>query len=679
VLGRSALKGIRRARYTGALLSLALPLAVRPALAQDGGGEAWRIVRMPQSSLVFARDGSLIAELGREARTSVALTSLPKYVPQAFVAVEDKRFYQHDGVDIVGVGGAVLDAVRGDPRGASTITQQLVGNMHPDIVDRSDRSIGRKIREQQAAREMERHYSKEQILEAYLNLIHFGHGWYGIDAASRHYFGKPSAKLTLAEAATLAALPKGPAIYDPVKHPDVARRRRDLVLSLMAQQGYITNAQARAAKALPLRTVPNGGTPVSAPYFVDVVRAQADQGGVRLADGGYRVYTTLDPDLQRAAASALVDGLAAVEARPGYRHATFAARRKSPGDYLQGAVVAIDPSSGEVRALVGGRDYQASRFNRAVNGVRQPGSAFKPFVYAAAIADSIPANALVADTAVAIPLDNGDVYRPANADDEFRGEMTVREALAHSRNPVAVELAMHVGIDSVAALAHRAGIETPIAPYPSSAIGASAVRPLDFVAAYAVFANGGAAVEPRFVRRVEDSAGRTVWTPAGDNPALVMDPRVAFIVRDMMRDVVERGSATSVRRFVPARIPVAGKTGTTNDNADVWFVGMTPELVAGVWLGFDRPKTIMPGAGGGTLAAPIWGRMIADAYGDRDSAEWVPPPGIVTAELDRKTGLPVDPFTPPERRYTEYFLTGTEPGAIPIDSWRLFEWGPVGF
>jgi penicillin-binding protein 1A len=678
VFGRSALNGVSRARLTGALLFLAPPLLAAPAAAQEGR-EPWRIIQPSQSSLVFARDGSLIAEIGRQARTSVPLASLPKYVAHAFVAVEDKRFYQHDGVDIVGVGGALKDAVLGDPRGASTITQQLVGNMHPDIIDRRDRGIGRKLREQQAAREMERHYSKEQILEAYINLIHFGHGWYGIDAAARHYFGKPAAKLTLAETATLAALPKGPAIYSPISHPDAARRRRNVVLSLMAEQGYITGAQSRAAQATPIRTAPNRGLSASAPYFVDVVTAQAEQAGISLAQGGFRVYTTLDPALQRAAASELADGLKAVEARPGYRHPTFANRAKGSSDYLQGAVVAVDPASGDVRALVGGRDYQASRFNRAVNGLRQPGSSFKPFVYAAAIADSIPPNALVADTALAIPLDDGTVYEPENADDAFRGEMTMREALAHSRNPVAVQLALHVGLDNVAELAQRAGIETPIDRYPSTAIGASAVRPLDFVTAFAAFANGGVAVDPRFVRRVEDSAGRTIWTPTGRTPELAIDPRVAFIVRDMMRDVVERGTATVVRRLVPAEVPVAGKTGTTNDNTDVWFVGMTPELVAGVWLGFDRPKTIMAGAAGGTLAAPIWGRMVADAYRRRESREWVMPAGVVTAELDRQSGLPADPFTPPERRYTEYFLAGTEPGAIPIDAWRLFEWGPVGF
>jgi len=662
-------------------LCAALPLltaAASTAAAQGAGGEPWQLIQPPQSSLVLARDGSLVTEVGRQIRTSVSLRSLPKYLPQAFVAVEDRRFYQHDGVDIVGIGGALKDAVLGDPRGASTITQQLVGNMHPDLIDRSDRTLGRKVREQQAAREMERHYSKEQILEAYLNYIHFGHGWYGIDAAARHYYGKSAAQLSLAEAATLAALPKGPAIYDPIKHPDRARDRRNTVLAVMAEQGYITSAQARAARAEPVVTAPDAGLSAAGPYFVDVVRAQVERAGVPIAEGGYRIHTTLDPTLQRAAGSALVEGLAAVEARPDYRHKPFKGRPANSTDYLQGAIVAMDPATGDVRALVGGRDYRASQFNRAVNGLRQPGSAFKPFVYAAAIAESLPPNAIVADTAIAVPLDNGRVYRPANSDNLFLGPLTVRQALARSRNPVAVQLALQVGMDTIATLAHRLGITTPISRYPSSAIGASAVRPLDLVTAYGAFANGGAVVEPRFVQYVEDRAGRTVWTPPGRPPTLVIDPRVAFIVRDMMRDVVDRGTATSVRRFVPAEIPVAGKTGTTNDNTDVWFVGMTPELVAGVWLGFDKPKTITPGAAGGSLAAPIWGEMVAEYYGGRESVEWVPPAGVVAMDLDRESGVPADSLTPPERRYTEYFLAGTEPGAIRIDPWRLFEFGPVG-
>ena len=255
----------------------------------------------------------------------------------------------------------------------------------------------------------------------------------------------------------------------------------------------------------------------------------------------------------------------------------------------------------------------------------------------------------------------------------------MREALARSRNPVAVQLASEVGLDTVIALARRAGIATPIAPYLSSALGASAVRPLDFVAAYTAFGATGQAVEPHVIARVQDRAGRTVWTSPESRRTPALSPEVAFIVRDMMRDVVERGTATSVRKYVPRTIPVAGKTGTTNDNADVWFVGMTPELVAGVWIGFDQPKTITAGAAGGTLAAPIWGEMIGRWYQGRSSAGWEPPADLVAVEMDRDTGRPADATTPPERRYMEHFLPGTEPGARLVDPVRIWAWGPLTF
>lgn len=662
-----------------AALLAAAPMAVGAQQPRTSTGEAWQIVPQPQSSLVLARDGTLVGEIGREWRTSVPLRSLPRYVPQAFVAVEDHRFYQHDGVDLVGVAGALKDAMLGDPRGASTITQQLVGNMHPDIIDRRDRSPARKLREQAAAREMERHYDKEQILEAYLNLISFGHGWYGIDAASRHYFGKPAAQLTLVEAATLAAMPKGPAIYDPIRNPDRARARRNLVLDLMRQHGYITVAQADAAKSEPVRVAPDAGMSVRAPYFVDAVRANLERLGVPIADGGLRIHTTLDPGMQIAAIAALAEGTAEVEARPGYRHRTFARRVQGRSDYLQGMAITLDPRSGEIRALVGGRDYAASSFNRATAALRQPGSAFKPFVYATAIADSILPNAWVADTAIAITLDNGTVYKPDNADVTFLGELSLRDALAESRNTVAVQLGQELGIDRIAALARASGITTPIAPYLSSAIGASAVRPIELVTAYAPFANGGFAVEPRFVTRIQEIRnGRVVWTAPAPRLQPVLDPRVAFIVRDMLRDAVERGTAASVRRHLPPRIPAAGKTGTTNDNTDVWFVGMTPDLLGGVWLGFDRPVTITPGAAGGSLAAPIWGRMMARWYAGREPGTWTTPEGVVALELDRQTGFAADSLTPPERRYTEYFLEGTEPGAFKAEPWRVWKWGPIG-
>ncbi len=666
-------------RPWAALALLHLPAATRAQEQRSQTAvEPWRIVTPAQSSVVVARDGSLIGEVGTQWRTNVSLRSLPKYVPQAFIAVEDQRFYQHDGVDLVGVAAAIKDAARGRPRGASTITQLLVGNMHPEIIDRSDRSISRKLREQQAAREMERHYNKEQILEAFLNQIHFGRRYYGIESAAQHYFGKPAARLTLAEAASLAAMPKGPAIYDPVRRAARNKERRNTVLALMAQQGYITRAEATKAQAEPVVTVTDEGFAAPAPYYVDVVRVQAQRMYPGVTSGAHRIYTTLDPVLQRAAVEALAEGVGQVEARPGYK----LPRPGTPGDasrVLQGMVVAMDPFTGDIRALVGGRDYATSPFNRAVNGMRQPGSAFKPIVYATAVAESLAANTMVGDTAIAIPLSNRTTYRPKNSDGEFLGVVTMREALTRSRNPVAVMLAQQLGMDSVIATARAMGISSAISPYPSSAIGASVVQPLDLVAAYASFANLGGRVEARFITRIEDAQGRVVWQNRVQVPEPALDAKVAFIVRDMLRDAVDRGTATSVRRYLPPSLPVAGKTGTTDENTDVWFVGMTPELVAGVWLGTDRPTSIAPGAAGGTLAAPVFGRMLQLAGLTRSNLPWTPPPGLVTAELDRATGQLATETTPPERRYTEYFIDGTEPPVLRMDLWRLVKGGSVAF
>jgi penicillin-binding protein 1A len=654
--------------------------------ARPADTEAWSIVPVPQASLVLARDGSLIGEIGKEIRTSVSIKSLPRYLPQAFVAVEDHRFYQHDGVDVVGIAGALKDNIFGERRGASTITQQLVGNMHPTLIDRTDASIGRKLREQAAAREMEKHYSKDQILEAYLNQIPFGHGWFGIESAARHYFGKNAAKLSLAEAAALAAMPKGPALYDPLKYPDRVRQRRNVVLSLMAGHGFITQAQAKTAQATPIVTAPNAGYSAYSPWFVDVVRVQAIRAGIPVNNGGYRIYTSLDPVLQNAATSALLEETASVEEQPGYAHAKYKRGTNQKGDYLQGMVVAMDPTSGDVRALVGGRDYSDSQFNRAVDGNRQPGSSFKPIVYAAAIADSITPNAMFADTALAITLPNKSIYRPENSDNQFLGAITLRDALAMSRNVVAVQLGMMLGMDSIANLAHRMGLNSVIAPYPSSAIGASAVQPLDLVAAYTTFANLGTPVEPRFIYRIEDRNRKVVLSREVRALEPALDPRVTYVVRDMMRDVVERGTAASIRRYLPASIPVAGKTGTTNDNSDVWFIGLTPDVVAGVWLGFDKPTSIAAGAGGGSLAAPIWGKMLARYYAakpeiltSREALQWTPPVGVIMGDVDRMTGALATDQTSPENRYTEYFVEGTEPATLRADPWKVFAWGPIIF
>ena len=675
------------------MLSLLLftPVLVAAQQPTTADTEPWTIVPMPQASLVLARDGTLIGEIGKEIRTSVSIKSLPKYLPQAFIAVEDHRFYQHDGVDVVGIAGALKANIFGERRGASTITQQLVGNMHPTLIDRTDLSLGRKLREQAAAREMEKHYSKDQILEAYLNQIPFGHGWYGVESAARHYFGKSASRLSLAESAALAAMPKGPALYDPLKYPDRVRQRRNIVLSLMADQGFITRAQAAGAQASPIVTSPNGGYSAYSPWFVDVVRVQATRAGIPVNQGGYRVYTSLDPVLQNAATSALLEETAAVESQPGYAHPKFVAGAESRAgrtmtDYLQGLVVALDPTSGDVRALVGGRDYADSHFDRAVDGMRQPGSSFKPIVYALAIADSVTPNTIFQDTALAINLPNGTVYSPENSDGQYLGPLTLRDALAKSRNVVAVQLGQKLGMDSIGDLARRMGLNSKIAPYPSSAIGASVVQPLDLVAAYTTFANLGTPVEPRFIYRIEDRNRKVVLSREVTALAPALDPRATYVVRDMMRDVVERGTASSIRRYLPASIPVAGKTGTTNDNSDVWFIGLTPDLVAGVWLGFDKPTPIASGAAGGSLAAPVWGKMVARYYASkpeiltsRQAEQWAPPIGVIYGDVDRATGELATDQTPPDRRYTEYFVEGTEPPPLKADPWKIFAWGPIIF
>jgi 1A family penicillin-binding protein len=664
--------------------------AIAQTPAAGSTGEVWQIVQLAQSSRVLARDSSLIGDIGHEIRNSVSLKSLPWYVPKAFIAVEDQRFYEHNGVDARALAGAIIGKIVGNNRGGgSTITQQLVGYMHPDIIDRRDMSPSRKLHEQSAALEMERHYSKDDILQAYLNQINLGRGWFGVEAASWHYFGHPAARLTLAEAATLAGLPKSQPYYDPIGHPDRSKERRNLILQMMADQKYISQDLADKTKAEPVVTAPNSGMSAAAGYFVDAVRQQAERAGIPVMNGGYRIYTTLDPVLQRSAVTAVVDGTTKIEATEGYKHLTQAAAKGNQTDYLQAMAIAIDPITGDVRALVGGRNYQRAPFNRAVNAIRQPGSSIKPIVYAKAIEDSIPANAIIPDTALTIPLISGEDYKPDEIDGKFWGSrsysggkdigaMTMREGLIRSRNMVAIQLGMRVGMDSVAALSQRMGITTKMDPVPASAIGASAVHPIDLVAAYTAFANNGQIVQPRFITRINDLSGRAVYSRPPSTPQQVLDPRVAFIMRDMMRDVAERGSGTRARQLVPDNVPVAGKTGTTNDNVDVWFVGVTPEIVAAVWLGFDRKKTIMKGAVGGLLAAPIWGQMIGKYYAGRSSAGWGPPPdGLAYAEIDRDTGGLANPMTAPDKRYIEYFLPGTEPVELRMNPLTVPQWGPL--
>jgi 1A family penicillin-binding protein len=641
-----------------------------PAVVSAQGREDVDLVRPKLSTVVYDRNGGLLAEIGPEARSWVRLVELPAFVGQAFVAIEDRRFYQHDGVDVVGVVGAIRDNLLHGfgSRGASTITQQLIGMMYPDEVDRREITLGRKLREAEMARALERRRSKAEILESYLNYLNFGHGWYGLEAAARHYFGSYAAGLTLAQAALLAALPKSPVQFDPRAHPERALARRNLVLQRMEQAHSLTPEAARAAMREPLGLAADDGYTVRAPYAVEWVRRWLIEryGLASVNTGGLSAQTTIDPAVQAAADRALAAGLARVESLPGYRWPRYrAARFHSPSTqtpYLQGLFVAVDPSSGDVLALVGGRDFRDSEFDRAVQGRRQAGSAFKPLVYAAALSAGLPPTLQLEDSPLSLPRGDGTRWTPENSSGTWSGPVTLRNALVGSINIPAIRLAMVTGLDSVAATAARLGLTTEIPRGAAVAIGAADVRPLELVAAYGAFATLGSYAPPRIVTLVQGSAGLPVFESIAQ-PTQVLDPRVAFQITDLLRDAVARGTGTAARHGVPEALPVAGKTGTTNDNTDVWFVGFTPDLVAGIWMGFDRPQTITPGAYGGNLAAPVWASFAAALYVRRPiPPPWQAPSGLVTLRVRRSDGRVATPGDT-IGTYLEYFVEGTEPTA----------------
>ncbi|HEX8208630.1 MAG TPA: PBP1A family penicillin-binding protein [Longimicrobium sp.] len=644
-------------------LRLAIPAAALlalPASAQE------ITLRAPtQSARVYARDGSLIAELGPQVRTVIAMRTLPRYVPMAFVAVEDRRFFEHAGVDARAVARALRNTLGGDREGASTITQQLIGAMYPERVNRQEQTAERKLREMRLALELEQRHGKERILESYLNWIYFGHGWYGIESAARHYFGKGAAQLSIEEAAMLAALPKGPGVYSPKISPARALERRNLVLDLMAQSNAITRAQAAAAKRTTIRLAPNHGYSARPQWAIEQAKQiLAQRVGPQYGTTGARVWTTIDPAAQNAADSALVRGLARIEREAWYR----GPRMGAPGTasptgttYLQGAIVTVDARTGEILAMVGGRNFEESHFNRVTAARRQPGSSFKPLVYAAALEQGATPATMMEDTALRIVMRGSAVYSPRNSDGRFRGPISVRDGLVESVNTVAVQLAQTMGWQTLPAIAARFGIKSQVQPYPSSAIGASAVAPLEMAAAYTAFANNGMRVEPFLVRRVMDGGGRVVYDGRGRG-VRTLSPALAFVTTDLLRDAAERGTGREARTRLPARVPMAGKTGTTNDGTDVWYVGYTPEMVTAVWLGFDRPRSIGPGAFGGTLAAPIWGEMMRAAYARRRSpAPWAMPAGVVAVAADAATRRPLSGACPAAAARREYFIAGTEP------------------
>lgn len=666
-----------------------------------------------QTSKLLSADGRLITELGIQRRTPVSIDALPAYLPQAVVAMEDHRFYDHNGFDVWGFTRAALGQLMGQYRGGgSTITQQLARNMFEDRVG-TERRYTRKLRELQVAFELERSYDKDRILEAYMNEIYMG-GVYGFQAASRRYFGKNAAEVDVAEAALLAAILNRPTYYDPFKNPEPVLRRRNLVLTRMVDVGYLDPAEAEQWKQAPLPTQDFSSASVHgiAPYFEEWVRQILDSRfGDEVYRGGLRVTTTLDLDMQRAAVESMNWGWNRIEAWPGFNHpryAEFDTVRAFPGGetpYLQGMMVVVEPATGHVKALIGGRDFEHSKFDRARLARRQAGSSFKPFVYASAIASGIPASHIVEDLPVVYPQVSGEDWRPSNFDEHFRGPMTLREGLRRSINMVAIKLGWEeVGIETVAQTARRMGIATEIERFPSTTIGAVEVIPIELAEAYSAFATLGTRVRPFPILRVEDAEGEVLWEPQPDRTQ-VLDSLPARIMVDLLQDAANRGTGGNVRSVggLPYAVPAAGKTGTTNDGTNTWFMGFTPNLMAGVWFGMDRPIPITRTATGGGFAAPVWGRFMNHVYygmqGVSDSTAtagifdegvmpipeaWPMPPEITTREVDGRSGRlwspwcsddapePVDEDAPDPvmRRYTEIYIPGTEPTEMCDDSRR---------
>jgi penicillin-binding protein 1A len=608
-----------------------------------------------EGGMLLDRSGVIIAPLAPVKRVNVAITRVPAHVQAAFIAVEDKRFRTHHGIDWYGVARALVrNVIAGGVReGASTITMQLSRNVF--LAHRAaERSVTRKLLEVRYARLLESALSKDEILERYLNAIYLGNGVYGVEGASRDLFGKSVRSLTLAEAAMLAGLPKAPSGYSPRHDTDRAQARRAVVLGILEREGVATSAAVAVARNAPIEPPASEWEPhVLESWSVEAVRPVLDslrKAGVIpavLNDGQLRVRTSFDRRAQLAAERAVASGAAQVDAAGG-------------GGRTQGALVAIDPGTGAIRAIVGGRRMERRGFNRAYRATRQPGSAFKPFVYAAALQQGYTAATMVDDEPIEIDVGR-DVWSPANFDGSYAGRITLQDALARSSNAATVRVSRDVGIDEVAKLAHAMGIGSTLPLVPALALGAGAVTPIELTTAYAPFGNGGVRVTPYAVERVEDVFGRVLWQHPSHPTPRVLAATDAFLVTSLLRSVVDDGTGRSVRA-AGVRGPVAGKTGTTNDGADVWFVGFTPTLVASVWFGADEPRPLGNGATGGRLAAPVWARFVKEGWHNPETdTAWVPPVGVEARQIDLASGQIAAAWCGPSR--TAWFRTGSAPTA----------------
>lgn len=588
-------------------------------------------------STVYDVQGRPIGEFYHQRRVVVPLERIPAHAIQAFLAAEDARFFKHRGVD----GFAVLRAFlanlkKGEVReGGSTLTQQLVRAFFLT----PERTLKRKIREAILAYRVERNHTKEEILYLYLNQVYFGHGNYGIEAASRDYFGKGVENLNMAEAALLAGLPRSPSRNSPYRNFFAAMERQRYVLKRMFEEGFISETVYQDALQMPIRLAP---APLLnsqiAPHFVEYVRQTiGDRYGFDpLLQGGLHIYTSLDASLQKAAQNAVREGVDEIRLR--------IKRKKEPIDpakgEAEGALLALDPYTGSVRALVGGYDFSLSQYNRALQARRQPGSAFKPIIYSAALESGLSELSVIRDGPLSFRMAPGKYWRPQNYENRFFGPVTLRSALAHSLNSVSVRLVDRIGVERVIRQARKLGIESPLDKNLSLALGSSSVSLLEMVRAYAVFANGGELVEPLLITKVIDRDGKVLEENTADSKQ-VLSPEIAYVVTDMLKNVIQSGTGRAAAKLGRH---VAGKTGTANEFRDAWFIGYTPELIAGVWVGYDDHRSLGDKEAGARAALPIWLSFMTGAGQGAGSADFPVPDGIDWLEVNLKDGrypLPV--------------------------------------
>ena len=584
----------------------------------------------PATTIILDRNGKQIDRIFTQNRFVVPIDTMPKNLPLAFVSAEDARFFQHQGVDAWSILRALVHNLRrgGRGQGGSTITQQVARS----LLLSPEKTYTRKVKEAILAYRIDKVLTKKEILHIYLNQIYFGEGAYGVDAAARVYFGKKAEKLNLSEIAILAGLPQAPSRYSPFKHFELTKKRQAYVLNRMAEEGYITPTMARKAYSHPLLW----GAPIEsdedARYFVQYVRnyVQKKYGKDMLFSGGLTIETTLDRNLQKSATAAIRRGVA-----------KWAVRRSKQSSKLpQAALVAMDNSSGKVRALVGGTNFHKSQFNRATQAKRQPGSVFKPFVYAAALQNNFTPASLLEDEPLILPGSrSGSSWQPKNFSGQFYGPTTLKTALIYSRNIVSVKLMQDIGIEPVQKLAKQMGITSKLHKNLSLALGASEVSLLELTGAYTTFANLGLRTQPVFITKITDRNGKILekWTAKTDR---VLDKETAYQMTHLMQGVIEEGTGKNAWGLSQQS---AGKTGTTDKYRDAWFIGYTPDMVCGVWMGFDRKRSLGRNETGGLACAPIWLDFMKKT--PKKKKRFTIPEKIVFLPVDQDTGT----FNPTNR------------------------------